>query len=44
MHLKRHSDLAGTRERISTMRSSVSLSAAVTAPLEQDLHKHVQKN
>uniref|UniRef100_A0A8R7RBU0 Uncharacterized protein n=1 Tax=Triticum urartu TaxID=4572 RepID=A0A8R7RBU0_TRIUA len=28
-HLKRQSDLAGTRERISTRRSSVSLSAAV---------------
>ena len=40
-HLKRQSDLAGTRERISTRRSSVSLSAAVSLPLggeEEDLH------
>jgi hypothetical protein len=42
--LKRHSDLAGTRERISTRRSSVSLSAAVKATPEGDLHKHVETN
>ena len=43
-HLKRQSVLAGTRERMSTMRSSVSLPAAV--PLEgeeEDLRKHGEK-
>jgi hypothetical protein len=40
MHLKRQSDLAGTRERISTRMSSVSRSTAVPlVGVEDDLHK-----
>jgi hypothetical protein len=35
-HLKRCSDIAGTRERISTRRSSASLSAAVPLVGEED--------
>jgi hypothetical protein len=41
-HLKRQSDLAGTRERISRSMSSVSLSAAAVSleDAERCLHRH----
>ena len=44
-HLQQRVDLYGTREMISTRRSSVSLSAAVSLPLggeEDDLHTEME--